>query len=65
MRYANRVSESTPLYRMNDLRAIRRGVLLYSRYFPVGSERNQRQIALSLRRLFKNKQWLATHTLDG
>jgi hypothetical protein len=65
MSFANRVPEPASLYRMDDLREIRRGVLLYARSFPVGSERNQhRQIALSLRRLFKNNNWLATHTLN-
>jgi hypothetical protein len=41
-------------------------VLRYARTFPPGAERNQhRQIALSLRRLFGNKTWLESHTLDG
>jgi hypothetical protein len=45
---------------------MRRNVLRYARTFPPGGERNQhRQIALSLRRLFKNKIWLESHTLDG
>jgi hypothetical protein len=45
---------------------MRRNVLRYARTFPPGAERNQhRQIALSLRRLFGNKTWLESHTLDG
>ncbi len=45
---------------------MRRNVLRYSRTFPPGGQRDQhRQIALSLRRLFRNKTWLESHTLDG
>jgi hypothetical protein len=45
---------------------MRRKVLRYARTFPPGGERNQhRQTALSLRRLFRNKTWLESHTLDG
>ena len=45
---------------------MRRNVLRYARTFRPGTERNQhRQIAQSLRRLFKNKTWLQSHTLDG
>ena len=45
---------------------MRRNVLRYARTFPPGGVRNQhRQIALSLRRLFRNKTWLESHTLDG
>jgi hypothetical protein len=45
---------------------MRRNVLRYARTFPPGGERNQhRQIALSLRSLFRNKTWLESHTLDG
>jgi hypothetical protein len=45
---------------------MRRNVLRYARIFRPGAERNQhRQIALSLRRLFRNKTWLESHTLDG
>jgi hypothetical protein len=45
---------------------MRRSVLRYARTFPPGPERNQhRQIALSLRRLFRNKTWLQSHTRDG
>lgn len=45
---------------------MRRNVLRYARTFRPGAQRNQhRQIALSLRRLFRNKTWLESHTLDG
>jgi hypothetical protein len=45
---------------------MRRNVLRYARTFPPGGQRNQhRQIALSLRALFRNKTWLESHTLDG
>jgi hypothetical protein len=45
---------------------IRRDMLRYARSFPPGAERNQRrQIALSLRALFKNKDWLNAHTWEG
>jgi hypothetical protein len=45
---------------------MRRNVLRYARTFPPGGARNQhRQTALSLRRLFRNKTWLESHTLDG
>jgi hypothetical protein len=45
---------------------LRRNVLRYARTFPPGPGRNQhRQIALSLRRLFRNKTWLESHTRDG
>ena len=45
---------------------IRRNMLRYARSFPPGAKRNQhRQIALSLRSLFRNKTWLESHTLDG
>jgi hypothetical protein len=55
-----------PLYCLDDLIENRRNVLRYTRTFPPGAERNQhRQIAVSLRVLFKNKNWLATNTNQG
>jgi hypothetical protein len=55
-----------PLYSKADLMEHRRNILRYARSFPPGSERNQhRQIALSLRALFKNRKWLDTHTVEG
>jgi hypothetical protein len=45
---------------------MRRKVLRYAGTFPPGGKRDQhRQIALSLRSLFRNKTWLESHTLDG
>jgi hypothetical protein len=45
---------------------IRRGMLRGARSLPPGADRNQRrQIALSLRALFKNKDWLDAHTWEG
>jgi hypothetical protein len=51
---------------IEELIAIRRDVLRYARSFPPGAERNQRrQTALSLRALFKNKEWLDAHTWEA
>jgi hypothetical protein len=45
---------------------LRREMLRYARTFPPGAERNQRrEIALSLRGLFKNRNWLEAHTWEG
>jgi hypothetical protein len=45
---------------------LRRNVLRYARTFPPGVERNQhRQVALSLRGLFRNRNWLNAHVLDA
>jgi hypothetical protein len=58
--------QEQPLYTVDDLVEVRRQILRYARSFPPGSERNQhRQIALSLARLFRNKDWLAANTSDG
>ena len=64
---ANRIpAPELPLYWMDDLQVLRRDILLHARSLPPGSKRNQhRQIALSLRRLLKNKNWLSAHTWDG
>jgi len=51
---------------MADLIEQRRKILRYARSFPTGPERNQhRQIALSLRALFRNREWLEAHVLKG
>jgi hypothetical protein len=53
-------------YRIVELAELRRQMLQYSRKVPPGPERNQHlQIAISLRRLFKNKAWLDAHTVEG
>jgi len=51
---------------IEELIQIRRDMLRYARSFPPGADRNQRrQIALSPRALFKNKDWLDAHTWEG
>ena len=53
-----------PLFLKADLVGYRRDILRYARSFPSGPERNQhRQIALSLRALFRNVEWLDAHVL--
>jgi hypothetical protein len=55
-----------PLYSKAELVEHRRNILRYARSFPPGPQRNQhRQIALSLRALFKNRKWLDAHTVEG
>jgi hypothetical protein len=62
----DRLPRQDALYRVEELVELRRHVLRYARSVPPGGERNQhRQVALSLARLFKNKNWLAAHTSDG
>ena len=54
-----------PLYCQAELLEHRRNILRYARSFPPGPERNQhRQIALSLRALFRNRTWLDSHVLN-
>ena len=63
---ARTLVQDYPLYSKAELIEHRRNILRYARVFPPGPERNQhRQIALSLRGLFKNKKWLDAHTLNG
>jgi hypothetical protein len=51
---------------MTDLVELRRQMLRFARSKPPGPERNgHRQIAISLRQLFKNKEWLDVHTVEG
>ena len=53
-----------PLYSKAELVEHRRNILRYARSFPPGTERNQhRQVALSLRALFRNREWLEAHVL--
>jgi hypothetical protein len=48
---------------MSELIELRRQMLRFARSLPPGSERNnRRQIASSLRSLFRNKAWLDAHT---
>jgi hypothetical protein len=54
------------LYCLDDLIEKRRNVLRFARAFPPGAERDQhRQVAASLRVLFRNKYWLANNTNQG
>jgi hypothetical protein len=51
-----------PHYTLGELAELRRYVLRYARSFPPGYERNQHlQVAVSLRRLFRNEKWLRDH----
>jgi hypothetical protein len=51
-----------PLYSRAELVEHRRNILRYARSFPLGPERNQhRQIALPLRALFREREWLRAH----
>jgi hypothetical protein len=55
-----------PLYSPDELAELRRTMLRYARSFPPGDERNQHlQIAVSLRKLFRNEKWLDAHTIKG
>ena len=54
-----------PLFSKAELLEHRRNILRYARSFPPGPERNQhRQVALSLRALFRNREWLESHMLN-
>ena len=54
-----------PLYTKAELVEHRRNILRYARSFPPGPERNQhRQVAQSLRALFRNGAWLQAHVLN-
>src|ERR1700730_7025974 len=62
----NRKPAFERLYSVAELVELRRQMLRFSRSVPPGPERNQhRQIATSLRWLFKNKAWLDSHTVEG
>jgi hypothetical protein len=54
------------LYSIAQLVQLRRQMLRFARSLPPGPERNERrQIASSLRSLFKNKVWLDALTIEG
>ena len=54
------------LYSLDELVEMRRNTLRFARTFPPGSERNShRQLATSLRMLFRDKKWLPIHTPQG
>jgi hypothetical protein len=49
-----------------QLLQLRRQMFRFARSVAPGTERNaRRQIARSLRSLFRNKVWLDAHTVDG
>jgi hypothetical protein len=61
-------SAETPerLYTIEELVELRRDTLRYARSVPAGDERNKhRQVAVSLRALFRGEKWLQTHTREG
>jgi hypothetical protein len=56
------LEEDSPRYTIAELVEMRRQVLRYARSVPPGFERNQhRQVAMSLRKLFRNEHWRETH----
>jgi hypothetical protein len=66
MRSALLQSEHVRLYAIDELRVMRREVLLSIRMYPPGPQRNQHwQAARSLRSLLRNKDWLDTYTIEG
>jgi hypothetical protein len=62
-----KLAEDYTRYTIAELVELRRQVLRFARSLPLrSSERNERrQIAASLRRLFRDKRWLDAHTVDG
>ena len=54
------------LYSLDGLVDMRRNTLRFARSFTPGSECNShRQLATSLRMLFRDKKWLRIHTPQG
>jgi len=63
---ARALAPDHPRYSKADLIEHRRSILRRARLLPPGPKRNQhRQVALLFRALFKNKNWLDTHTVEG
>jgi hypothetical protein len=61
-----RLSARRRFYTPQELYDLRRSVVRFARSFPPGPERNQhRQIALSLRSLFRNSAWLLDHVAEN
>lgn len=66
MTFALLQSEFVRVYAIDELRVMRREMLHYARMYPPVPQRNQYwHTALSLRRLFGNKDWLNTYTIEG
>ena len=58
--------EDQPRYSFAELVEIRRQLLRYARSIPPGPDRNEyRQVAVSLRRLFKKREWLDAQNVEG
>jgi hypothetical protein len=62
-----KMAQNNPVYIISQLVQLRRQMLRFARSLPRGSsERNERrQIAASLRGLFRNKRWLDAHIGEG
>jgi hypothetical protein len=61
---ARRLVPDQPFYNKAELVEHRRNMLRHARSFPPGPERNgHRQIAYSLRDLFRDSEWLQAHVL--
>jgi hypothetical protein len=64
MSEAERVSIFEHRYSATELADLGRASILLARSLPLGAERNQhRQIALSLRALFRSEKWLGANGL--
>jgi hypothetical protein len=58
-------TEAVLPYSLAELKLVRADIVQYARMFPPGPQRNHhRQIALSLRALFRNEAWLAAHVRE-
>jgi hypothetical protein len=61
---SNRQPVETKRYTLAELYELRRVIIRHSRSIPPGAARNEhRQIAHSMRFLFKDEAWLAVHTV--
>jgi hypothetical protein len=59
-----RIAEYKRRYKAGELLYLRRTMLIVARALPIGAKRNEkRQIASSLRALFRNEEWRAEHTI--
>ena len=58
--------EDQARYTFAELIEMRRQILRYACSMPPGPDRNQhRQVAVSLRRLFRNENWRDSHIVEG
>jgi hypothetical protein len=63
---ANHVPVEDRRYTMDELYQLRRLIIKHSRLIQPGPARNEhRQIAVSMRSLARDRDWLAIHTVDG